>query len=100
MSEHEPAPLVEQIAAVLAMHVVKHRSISGHNTFCTCGWSTYTPFGESAVEKGRPHVASQLARLVEREKHKAWAEGALHADRAVSGCHLPEQCPQNPYARD
>ncbi|GGO86706.1 hypothetical protein GCM10011584_09670 [Nocardioides phosphati] len=76
MSEHEPAPLVEQIADVLAAYHVLARSDGRQRD---------------------AHLALQLARLVEREKHDAWEEGYLRGTLDTTSDLEPAD---NPYARD
>lgn len=93
-----PAPLVEQIAAVLAEHIYMAGS-DGRG--CTCGWrragGDLRPLQEQWAEK---HLASQLARLVVREKASAWNEG--HHVRHYASSFGHSQCAYcaNPYARD
>lgn len=104
MSEHEPAPLVEQIADLLAEHSLSSggRNLGQYHTewICDCGdtWVTDGHKAESCKSGYDYHLASQLARLVEREKYKAWDEG-----RNATWTHiglLLGLAPDNPYARD
>lgn len=88
--------LTEQIAEVLAGHLWHHT----RDTHCACGWRS--PLAQLAVEGYTDHVASQLARLVEREKREAWAEGFDAGERDAFDLteHPNHECIPNPYARD
>jgi hypothetical protein len=104
MSEHEPAPLVEQIAEMLAEHALSSadRNLGRYRTewTCDCGdtWVTDGHKAESCKSGYDAHLASQLALLVEHEKHEAWREG-----RDATWSHIGLRrglAPDNPYARD
>lgn len=100
MSDHEPAPLVEQIAAVNAAHY--ECQMAFHNDGArACDGSVIPPTYNTIAKARRAHVASQLARLVEREKHDAWDEsydaGETCALDVLPGGHARAR---NPYARD
>lgn len=88
------APLVEQIAAIQTAHYecqMRFQEDGAH----TCDGSVIPPTYNTIAEARRAHVASQLARLAEREKANAWDEGARQQWAAGM-----QRVQFNPYARD